>query len=112
MIPSTDVGLKILAAIVFRVIGRWLISLLLNMLRASLERRKVNPTVLRYLDSVIMVALNVLLVVGVLGYFVIQTTTFAALIAADKGGCLCDGGGGYWHGYRIGIIHDDPAYAR
>jgi small conductance mechanosensitive channel len=38
--------------------------------------------VLRYLGSVITVTLNVLLVIGILGYFGIQTTTFAALIAA------------------------------
>lgn len=79
---ATDVGLKILAAIAFWVIGRWLIGLVLNMVRASLERQKVDPTVLRYLGSVITVTLNVLLVVGILGYFGIQTTTFAALIAA------------------------------
>lgn len=79
---ATDVGLKILAAIAFWVIGRWLIGVVINMVRSSLERQKVDPTVLRYLGSVITVTLNVLLVVGILGYFGIQTTTFAALIAA------------------------------
>ena len=79
---ATDVGLKILAAIAFWVIGRWLIGVAVNMVRASLERQKVDPTVLRYLGSVITVTLNVLLVVGILGYFGVQTTTFAALIAA------------------------------
>jgi small conductance mechanosensitive channel len=66
----------------FWVIGRRLIGVVLNMIRASLERQKVDPTVLRYLGSVITVTLNVLLVVGILGYFGIQTTTFAAFIAA------------------------------
>ena len=79
---ATDVGIKILAAIAFWVIGRWLIGMVLSMVRASLEKQKVDPTVLRYLGSVITVTLNVLLVVGILGYFGIQTTTFAALIAA------------------------------
>jgi small conductance mechanosensitive channel len=79
---ATDLGIKILAALAFWVIGRWLIGVVLNMIRASLERQKVDPTVLRYLGSVITVTLNVLLVVGILGYFGIQTTTFAALIAA------------------------------
>jgi small conductance mechanosensitive channel len=76
------VGLKILAAIVFWVVGRWLIGVAVGLVRASLERQKVDPTVLRYLGSVITVTLNVLLVIGILGYFGIQTTTFAALIAA------------------------------
>jgi small conductance mechanosensitive channel len=79
---ATDIGLKILAAIVFWVVGRWLIGVAVNLVRAALERQKVDPTVLRYLGSVITVTLNVLLVIGILGYFGIQTTTFAALIAA------------------------------
>ena len=66
---ATDVGIKILAAIAFWVIGRWLIGMVLSMVRASLEKQKVDPTVLRYLGSVITVTLNVLLVVGILGYF-------------------------------------------
>lgn len=79
---ATDLGIKILAALAFWVIGRWLIGVVLSMVRSSLERQKVDPTVLRYMGSVITVTLNVLLVVGILGYFGIQTTTFAALIAA------------------------------
>ncbi|MBK7413787.1 MAG: mechanosensitive ion channel family protein [Dechloromonas sp.] len=79
---ATDVGIKILAAIAFWMIGRWLIGMVLGMIRASLEKQKVDPTVLRYVGSVVTVTLNVLLVVGILGYFGIQTTTFAALIAA------------------------------
>ncbi len=79
---ATEVGIKVLAAVAFWVIGRWLIGVAVNMVRASLERQKVDPTVLRYVGSIVMVTLNVLLVVGILGYFGIQTTTFAALIAA------------------------------
>jgi small conductance mechanosensitive channel len=79
---ATDVGIKVLAAVAFWVIGRWLIGVAVNMVRASLERQKLDPTVLRYVGSIVTVTLNVLLVVGILGYFGIQTTTFAALIAA------------------------------
>lgn len=79
---ATDVGVKILAAIDFWVIGRWLIHLAVRLVQGSLEHQKVAPTVLRYVGSVITVTLNILLVIGILGYFGIQTTTFAALIAA------------------------------
>ena len=81
MAAVTNIGLKLLAAIVFWVIGRWLISLVLGMIRKALERQKVDPTVLRYLSSVVSVTLNVFLVIGILGYFGVQTTTFAALVA-------------------------------
>ena len=79
---ATEVGIKVLAAVAFWVIGRWLIGFVVNMVRASLERQKLDPTVLRYVGSIVTVTLNVLLVIGILGYFGIQTTTFAALIAA------------------------------
>lgn len=79
---ATEVGLKLLAAIAFWVIGRWLIGMALRMLRSALEKQKVDPTLLRYIGSIVTVTLNVLLVIGILGYFGIQTTTFAALIAA------------------------------
>jgi len=79
---ATDLGLKILAAVAFWVIGRWLIGVAVGMVRGSLEKQKVDPTVLRYVGSIVTVTLNVLLVIGILGYFGIQTTTFAALIAA------------------------------
>ncbi|GAA5783771.1 hypothetical protein GCM10007860_08460 [Chitiniphilus shinanonensis] len=75
-------GVKILAAIAFWVVGRWLIGVAVSLVRRSLERQHVDPTVLRYVGSIITVTLNVLLVIGILGYFGIQTTTFAALIAA------------------------------
>lgn len=79
---ASEFGIKIIGAILFWVIGRWLIGLAVRLVRNSLEKQQVDPTVLRYLGSVITVTLNVLLVVGILGYFGIQTTTFAALIAA------------------------------
>ena len=74
---ATEVGFKILAAVAF-----WLIGLTVNLLRGSLERQKVDSTVLCYVGSIVTVTLNVLLVIGILGYFGIQTTTFAAIIAA------------------------------
>lgn len=79
---ASDFGVKVLAAIAFWVIGRWLIHMVVRMVQASLGRQKVDPTLLRYVGSIITVTLNVVLVIGILGYFGIQTTSFAALIAA------------------------------
>ena len=42
---------------------------------------QLDPTILRYVGSIVSVTLNILLVIGILGYFGIQTTSFAALIA-------------------------------
>ena len=79
---ATQFGLKVLAAIAFLLIGRWLIRFSVGLAQSSLSRQSIDPTVLRYIGSVIGVTLNVLLVIGVLGYLGVQTTTFAALLAA------------------------------
>ncbi len=78
---ATDIGLKIFAAIAFWIIGRWLISFAIRILSKGLEQQKLDATILRYTRSVVSVTLNILLVIGILGYFGIQTTSFAALIA-------------------------------
>lgn len=75
------IGLKILGAVVVWVIGRWLISMSMRLLSAGLTRQHVDATLIRYLISFLTIALNVILVVAILGYFGLETTSFAALIA-------------------------------
>ena len=75
-------GMKLLVAIVVWVVGRYLIGLAVRLVSASLERQQVDPTVLRYLGTVISVTLNIILVVAILGYFGVETTSFAAILAA------------------------------
>lgn len=78
---ATDIGLKILAAIVFWMVGRWLIGLVGRLLHGALERQHVDPTLMRYIGSFVTITLNVVLVVAILGYFGVETTSFAALVA-------------------------------
>ena len=79
---AASVGVEILGALALYIIGRWLISLVVHALQRVLTRQQIEPTVLRFAGNTLSVALNVTLVVAILGYFGVQTTTFAALIAA------------------------------
>lgn len=79
---ATTFGVKIIAAIAFWIIGRWLIGVVLRVLNTALDKQLDDKTALRYVASAMNGLLNVLLVIGILGYFGIQTTTFAALLAA------------------------------
>ena len=74
-------GLKALGAIAVFVVGRWLIHMVSRLVSAAMTRQKLDPTVQRYLVSFITVALNIVLVVAILGYFGVETTSFAALVA-------------------------------
>ena len=74
-------GLKVLGAIVAFVVGRRLIGLASSLVKRALERQEVESTIAGYIGSVVTIALNVILVVALLGYFGIETTSFAALVA-------------------------------
>ncbi|HVO05405.1 MAG TPA: mechanosensitive ion channel family protein [Burkholderiaceae bacterium] len=76
-----EVGIKVLAAIAFWVIGRWLIGRVIALMSAAMGRNHVDPTLTKYLGSIVAVTLNIALVLGILGYFGIQTTSFAAMLA-------------------------------
>lgn len=78
---ATQIGTKVIAAIIFWIVGRWLIDLVGRMLQQAMERQKVDPTLMRYMGNFLKVTLNIVLVVALLGYFGIQMTTFAALVA-------------------------------
>ena len=78
---ATELGTKVIAVILFWIIGRWLIGFAGRMLRQVLERQEIDPTLMRYINNFVTVTLNIVLVVAILGYCGIQTTTFAALVA-------------------------------
>ncbi len=78
---ATELAIKIVAAIAFWVIGRWLIGKVVRLMAAAMNRNHVDPTLTKYLGSIVTVTLNITLVLGILGYFGIQTTSFAAMLA-------------------------------
>lgn len=78
----TTVGLKILGAIAIWIIGRWLINFAIRLIGGPLTKQKIDPTLTRYIQSATAVLLNIVLVVAILGFFGVETTSFAALLAA------------------------------
>ena len=74
----TDIGLKIIAALLIWFIGRALIQFTIKLVRAWMEKRVLDPTLENYVVAAIAVTLNILLIIGIFG---LQTTSFAALFA-------------------------------
>ncbi|HEY1327381.1 MAG TPA: mechanosensitive ion channel family protein [Casimicrobiaceae bacterium] len=74
-------GLKVAGALAVWIVGRWLIGLAVRLMAAALNRQRFDPTLTRYLGSVVSVTLNIVLIVAILGYFGVETTSFAALVA-------------------------------
>jgi len=75
------VAIKVLAALAFWIVGRWLIGRVIGLTQLAMNRNHVDPTLTKYIGSIVAVALNIALVLGILGYFGIETTSFAAMLA-------------------------------
>ena len=78
---ATELAIKVLAAVAFWIIGRWLIGKVVSLMQAAMNRNDIDPTLTKYLGSIVAIALNIALVLGILGYFGIQTTSVAAMLA-------------------------------
>jgi small conductance mechanosensitive channel len=76
------VAWKVAGAFVLWLVGRWLISLATRLLGRALTRQQFDLTLTRYMQTGVTVILNIALIVAILGFFGVETTTFAALIAA------------------------------
>jgi small conductance mechanosensitive channel len=74
-------GLKVLGAIALWLIGRRLIHFAVALMQRGMRRQPIDPTVIGFLGSAVSVTLNIILVVALLGFFGVETTSFAALLA-------------------------------
>ena len=79
---GVPIGGKIVGALVLWIVGRIVISGVRRMFNGTFEKRKLDATLIRYLDSVIGVVLNLLLVIAILSVFGVETTSFAGVLAA------------------------------
>jgi small conductance mechanosensitive channel len=72
---------KLAGAIALWIVGGWLINLAMKILRRTFTRSNLDPTLITYLLNILGAILRVVLVVAILGFFGIQTASFAALLA-------------------------------
>jgi small conductance mechanosensitive channel len=77
----TTVGIRIVGAGILYIIGRWLIGLAVSLASRVLTARSFDATLQRYVVNILAGVLNIVLVVAILGYFGVETTSFAALLA-------------------------------
>lgn len=76
------VGARVVGAIILWAIGRMAIRFARKLVKSRLAAKALDPTASKYLDSALSVLLNLILVVAILGLFGVETTTFAAVLAA------------------------------
>ena len=71
------IGFKVLGAIAVWIIGSWIIRFTVNMVERALRTKEVDTTLVKYIGSALNILLKVVLIVGIFGYFGVQTTTIA-----------------------------------
>ena len=88
LVPAADIAalivpflFKLLGAVALWVVGGWLISLAMRLLRRVFNRGTLDPVLVGYLLNILSAVLRVILVVAILGYFGVETASFAALLA-------------------------------
>ena len=75
-------GIRVLEAIALWIVGRWLIGVATRMIGKAMTKQKIDPTVTRYIQNGVAALLNIILVIAILSFFGVETTSLAALIAA------------------------------
>lgn len=75
-------GLNLLAAIAIFFIGRWITGILTRLATAFLVRTRVDATLANFLANILYVMLLAFVVITALGRLGVDTTSFAAIIAA------------------------------
>ena len=79
---AISIGSKIVGGIALWIVGRIIISAIRGVVRRASEKRHLDPTLQRYLDSVLGLLLQFLLFIALLGVFGVETASFAGILAA------------------------------
>ena len=78
----TFYGLKVLAAIIILILGRWIAGLVRSLVQKVLKKREIDHTIVSFVGSLSYVALMTFVVIAALARLGIQTASFIAIIGA------------------------------
>lgn len=75
-------GIKLVAAIVVFLLGRWVIKLIKKGLTKMMQKRNDDPSLSSFLMSLISVLLTFLLIIAIVGILGVNTSSLVALLAS------------------------------
>lgn len=78
----TFYGLRVIAAIVILIVGRWVAKIIEKGIQKVMAGRKIDPTITSFTGNLTYFALLAFVIVAALGQLGIQTTSFIAVIGA------------------------------
>jgi small conductance mechanosensitive channel len=78
----TFYGIKVLAAIVIFVVGRWIAKMVKRLIEKIMTKNKIDPTLISFVSNLVYITLLVFVVVAAINQVGVQTTSFIAVIGA------------------------------
>ena len=79
---GTEYGLKLLGAVIIWIVGSWIIKRIKNMLKKVIAKTEYDESLEIFISNLVVGLLKVILVVVILGQLGVETTSFAAILAA------------------------------
>lgn len=76
-----SLGLKLIAAFIIYAIGAWAIRKIKGILRRIMEKKSEDAAISSFVQSIVSIALTIILITVTIGVLGIDTTSFAALLA-------------------------------
>jgi len=77
-----DYSLKVLAAVLILIVGRWVARKIADLLTRVLEKNKIDPTLTGFLENIAYYALLVLVLIAAAGQLGINTASFLTIVGA------------------------------
>ncbi|MFD2726622.1 mechanosensitive ion channel family protein [Hyunsoonleella rubra] len=78
----TDYGLKIIGAILIWIIGSWIIKKIIKGTKKVMSKRDYDESLQKFLMNLLGWILKIILIITILGTLGVETTSFAAILAA------------------------------
>lgn len=79
---TTQYGLKILGSLLIFLIGRWIASQIVTLIKKGMEKADIDQTLISFVGNGTYVALILVIVVAAIGNLGVQTTSFVAVFGA------------------------------
>jgi len=79
---GTEYGIKILGAIIIWIVGSWIIKKLVNGTRKLMIKRNYDESLQKFLINLLGWLFKILLILTILSQLGVETTSFAAILAA------------------------------
>jgi small conductance mechanosensitive channel len=79
---ATNYSIKIIAAILVLVIGKWLAGKISKLIISLLEKKEIDNTLVKFFESIIFYTLMTVVVIAAAGQLGINTTSFLTIVGA------------------------------